>query len=149
VVDEHCRGGLGDREVVKGERADQAGVEHADATGDRRRVGQIADEVGDDQRGDRGAEAGGREGRPQDGDVEQEIAGGAEQAEARPGQRAPRGRDSHADVVEPGQARVLGRDPAGQLGHAEDEHGDRHRGQHGQAGPQDVVRSRADAEQKH
>jgi hypothetical protein len=50
VVQDHRRRGLSHGELVEDERRQQTAVENADASGDGKQVGQIAQLVADDER---------------------------------------------------------------------------------------------------
>ena len=70
MVHEDGGSGVGNGQAVEREGADEAGVEDSDASGDRDGVGEVAGEVGDDERCQRREWADGGACRPEHGDVE-------------------------------------------------------------------------------
>jgi hypothetical protein len=115
VVDEHGGSGVGYGQPVKREGADEAGVKDSDASRDRDGVGEVACQVGDHERCELRERAHGGKRRPENGDVEQQVAEGADKAPAGPGQCVASAADSDADVIEPCGLGVLVGDAAGDL----------------------------------
>src|ERR1700733_372660 len=80
VVDDDRGGGLGGGRSVEDERSGEAGFEDAEAAGHREHVGQVADDVAEDEDVDGDRVSGGGEGGTESGDVTAEIGDGAQQA---------------------------------------------------------------------
>ncbi len=131
--------------AVQDERAGEAGVEHADAAGDRNDVGEVTERVRQHQRRDGHRLADGEERHVQDGDVEPEVTERSDQPPVPAGGGIPRLLDPGDDVDDPVRAGAAAPHERGQR-----EHGQRGgaRQQHRQSGEQEVVRSGDAGEQQ-
>ena len=104
VVNEHCGSGIDRRDAIDDQRGDQTAVEHADPTGDRDEVGEIADDVTEGQGCQGRAISKGGKHRPEDGDVEEEVADRAQKAPAGPANRVLGLANPLDQIADPGRA---------------------------------------------
>ncbi len=101
MVDDDGGSGLRGGGAVRDERAGKTPLEHAEATGYRNQIREVADQITKHERRDGERVPGGRKDGAECGDVEAEIAGGAEQPPARCLERATRPVDAGGDVDQP------------------------------------------------